>query len=379
MMTVCYDEGTLEAYLDRELTNDLCKDVEDHVKSCLVCRRRLAQLTQEQTFADAKTRAYLAVLKGDQNKAWHNLEQAWPQDKSKFPNKKGAIFMLLNYRKAAAAGVAIAVLGVSLTFAPVRAFADNLLNIFRINQVQSVSLDTEDFTQIEKALQHGAGKITLGDMGQVEMSKTGQSGPVSLAQAQQSTDFKLLLPAKLPEGYSRVETQESAGGTLSFTLNTEKTNSILQDLGATTLLPPSLNGKTFTAKIPTVVQTTYQGADTLVVAEARTPELTAPGDADVGAIRDALLALPFLPDNLRQQLMAINDWQHTLIVPALNGASQNVTVAGTQGVYVTESQGTKTENAKTHTALIWQKDGIVYGLLGNFSVNEGLDIANSMQ
>lgn len=378
-MTVSYDEGTLEAYLDGELSNDNCKDVEDHVKSCHVCRYRLAQLTQERNFADVKTHTYLVSLERDQDKAWHSLEQVSLQDRNKFHNRKGVFYMLAKYRRAVTAGAAAAILGFSLTFSPVQTFAANLLNVFRINQVQSVSLNMKDFTQIEEALRQGAGKVTLGDMGQVEISKSVQPGPVSLAEAQQKADFKLLLPTKLPTGYSRGETRESAGGTISFTLNTEKTNSVLKDLGATTLLPTSLNGKTFTAKIPNVVQTTYQGNGTLVVAEARSPELSAPGDADVEAIRDALLALPFLPNDLRQQLRAINDWQHTLIVPSLNGTSQNVTVAGAQGVFVTAPQGSNNGIDKAHTALIWQKDGIVYGLLGNFNVDEGLNMANSMQ
>ena len=378
-MTVCYDEGILEAYLDQELADNISKNIEEHLKLCPECRSLLAQLAEERTFSDSQTGAYFAALQGDQAKAWSSLEEFLPQEKNK-EQTRGVIYMASKYRKAVAAGAAILVIGVGLTFAPVRTFAANLLNIFRINQVQTVSLTTDDLNKLQQTLSSGAGNVSLGDLGKIEMTKKGESGPVTPAQVQQTLGAKLLLPAKLPAGYAKPETTESAGGTINFTLNTTKTNAVLKDFGATTLLPDSLNRKTFTATLPNMIQTTYQGgANPLIVAEAQSPELTAPEGTDIEAIRSALLALPFLPDDLRQQLSAIDDWQHTLIIPSLDGSSQNVTVAGSQGVYVSASDGVNNGISKARTALVWQKDGLVYGIMGNFSVSEGLDMANSMQ
>ncbi|KLU58649.1 hypothetical protein CEB3_c46650 [Peptococcaceae bacterium CEB3] len=376
---MCYDQGTLTAYLDGELTNPARQEVEEHVKSCPSCRGRIEQLTRDRNFASAKTEAYLDAVTVDTDAAWVELDQGLFPNPSNFRREKGVIFMLTKYRKVVAAGAAVAVLGFGLTFAPVRAFADNLLNIFRINQVQSLSLNPGDIEQIQTALHHGVGKVTLGDLGQVQMSKTGRPGTVPLTEAGKIAGFQPLLPAKLPTGYTQGVTRITAGGTINFTLNTQKTNAVLKELGATTFLPSSLNGKTFTAKIPVLVRTTYQGANPLVVAEARSPELTAPGNADVGTIRDAILALPFLPNDLRQELRAVNDWQHTLVIPSLRGTSQNVTVAGVPGVYMTTSQGLRGGTDHPRNALIWQKNGIVYGLLGNFTVEQGLNMADSMR
>src|SRR5665647_350785 len=126
---------------------------------------------------------------------------------------------------------------------------------------------------------------------------------------------RLNLPAGLPGGYSGPEISLDSGGTMNFTLNTVNVNQLLQSFGSEKLLPDELNGRTFTVVMTPQITAAYNGAGNseVVIGQGRSPELLASG-SDVMAIRDSLLALPFLPEDLRSQLASINDWQHTCLL-----------------------------------------------------------------
>lgn len=283
------------------------------------------------------------------------------------------------YRGVAVAATVAVVVTVSLSFAPVRAMASDFLSIFRVNNFQTVTISPNDLSQIQKSLRQGAGKVTLGNIGQVEMNKTGVNGGVTLGEAKGSVDFPLLIPQTPPTGDTLKGYQRRSGTTLNFTLDTQKTNDILKSFGATTLLPNTLNGKSFTVKIPVVISAAYEGPENLTITQTRSPELTAPSDTDINTIRDAILALPFLPEDLRAQLASINDWQHTFVVPSLNGSTQNTTVAGSAGVFITAPPESKKQKNSINNALLWQKDGVIYAITGNFTLEQGLIVANSMK
>ena len=51
-------------------------------------------------------------------------------------------------------------------------------------------------------------------------------------------------------------------------------------------------------------------------------------------LRDVLLGLPFLPQNVRSQLAGVQDWQNTLLIPNIDGTSREINVAGMAGVIV---------------------------------------------
>jgi len=386
---MCYDRGSLQAFLDYEMKNSQREKITKHLAKCTVCREVLQQLAKNQQFTDELVMNYLTFLENpNPGEAWDHLHETILQTDPFFENRtnrsinhtsKGVFSLIKKYRAVAVAATVALAVTVSLSFAPVRAMASDLLSIFRVNNFQTVTISPNDLSQIQKALQQGAGKVTLGNIGQVEMNKTGVNGGVTLGEAKGSVDFPLLIPQTLPTGYALKGYQRMSGSTLNFTLDTQKTNDILKGFGATTLLPDTLNGKTFTAKIPVVISATYDGPENLTITQTRSPQLTAPSDTDINTIRDAILALPFLPDDLRRQLASINDWQHTFVVPSLNGSTQNITVAGSSGVFITTPQESQKPKHSVNNALLWQKEGVIYAITGNLTLEQGLIVANSMK
>ncbi|MGI8915900.1 MAG: hypothetical protein ACR2JY_19335 [Chloroflexota bacterium] len=103
-------------------------------------------------------------------------------------------------------------------------------------------------------------------------------------------------------------------------------------------------------------------APTLALVEMPSPKLTLAG-ASAATLRQALLAASGQTgpeQSLTQQMLAINDWQHTMPVPVPPGASaSSVTLPqGGRGLHIT---GAKDGHAMT--TLLWQSKGLVYVLV----------------
>lgn len=288
--------------------------------------------------------------------------------------------MFARYRSAAVAAAVVLTIAVTFSFGSVRSAASELLSIFRVEKVKTVSITPSDMANIERSIREGVGQVDIENFGRLEFSGKTETSRVTQAEAGEALDFQLRLPAVLPEGLQVREFNKSTGGTLNLTLDTNRTNEVLKSLGSTELLPDDLNGRTFTIKTSATVQTLYTGTDNsrVMILQGRSPELLAQG-SDVAAIRDALLALPFLPDSLRRQLAAVNDWQHTILVPDIGGSSQEVSVAGQQGVFVTPGTGGNHEGRDITNSLIWQENGVVYVISGNLNLEQAQQMAVSMK
>jgi hypothetical protein len=114
------------------------------------------------------------------------------------------------------------------------------------------------------------------------------------------------------------------------------------------------------------------------VGQSRSPEIKTSSDVEVKTIRDALLSIPALPDSLRKQLQAVDDWKHTLLIPNVDGSSQEVAVNGTTGVFIA---GGADRNGGTGTgSLIWQQNGVVYVMAGaGLDLDTALNLAGQMK
>ena len=382
-MTVCYDTGTLQAFLEGEVTGSEKAEIAKHLLNCGSCRETLEQVRDNQAFANTRLAGYLQSLgkaEVDAGAAWSRFSNRWSPGQSNISPRKGVLNMLSRYRMAATAAVMVLALAVSFSFGSVRSVASELLTIFRVEKVQTVSISPSDLSDIEKAFRNGAGEVDIKNFGKIEFKGKEVSSKVTLEEARGAVDFQLKLPAKLPDGYQLQEYSKHTDGTVNLTLDTVNTNQILKSFGSEKLLPDELNGKTFTVNIPAQVTARYAGPENhrIYVGQGRSPELTAPG-SDVSAIRDALLALPFLPEDLRSQLAAINDWQHTFVVPNIGGTSQEVNVAGSQGVFITPPTGEKAKGNDNSNFLIWQKAGVVYTIGGHLTLEQAVEMAASMK
>ncbi len=90
-------------------------------------------------------------------------------------------------------------------------------------------------------------------------------------------------------------------------------------------------------------------------------------------LRQDFLTLPGLPADLVAQVQAIEDWEHTLIIPLPpNGTSKEVRIEGAEGLLISDQTG-------EYNGVLWQRDGKLYALGGKIGSSEVLRAARAVQ
>lgn len=118
-----------------------------------------------------------------------------------------------------------------------------------------------------------------------------------------------------------------------------------QQLGTAVALDPKLNKESIFISFGQSSFIEYSSESNpqarLHYAVSASPQLKVPEGIDVDQVRGALLMTPLLPENVRQQLANIQDWESTLPIPYVEGQdySEDVKVQGNPGVFVAYAGG----------------------------------------
>ncbi|MFZ5899620.1 MAG: anti-sigma factor family protein [Bacillota bacterium] len=373
---MCFDRGKLRAYLDGEVPPWEVEDIASHLEQCPACHMAVEELKANEAFVNG-------VLDNCLAEAWVkrcHLAASWARMAAENETvpvrlRKGVRQVMTRFKTAAIVAATVLTLALPFCYAPVRSFAAELLTIFRVERIQVIDVSPETLAQLEDAFKKGSGTVDIENFGRVTCSGSHEFRQVSREEARQAADFKIKLPAAA--GYENPSFGLLPESTVTLTLNVDKVNSFLQVMGSKTLLPDSLDGKDFSLRIPTVVVAEYDlaGGRQVTVAQGRSPELIVPEGTDVFALRDTLLSIPALPASIKDQLTAVNDWQHTVLIPNIQGSSQEVTVNGRQGVYIAPE-----DNGPYRSGLIWPEDGVLYFIAGdNLSLAEAQALAGRLK
>ncbi len=215
---------------------------------------------------------------------------------------------------------------------------------FHIQHMVGVGLSADDMAAISYMLDNGSPdgerSFDLAQYGRLIQSGGGVSRIVSWAEAEQ------LMGASLLQLENADAPSYQPASTLTFHLNVKAVNRLLTRLGSSTTLPAEADGAAITLHIPegTAAGGTVSGKPAQLLQFGK-PELTIEGGIDATTIREAVLGLPVLPDSLRTKLAAIDDWQHTLPVPAPDGVTTNLQLGGYDAIMTVNG---------SHRYLLWQ-------------------------
>jgi hypothetical protein len=327
-----------------------------HVADCPVCLVGLATAREDAAAVDAALRAEADV---DVASAWQRLSTA-PAAVRRHPAparaRRGA-----SLRRPAVAALAFAVV---LTGAGVAA-ANDWLQIFRTEQIATVSLSPTDLVAVPDLTAYGDLEVTgAGDAHEV----------ADAAAAHEQTDLAVPEVVTLPRGLSGDPTYQVIGEvSATCTFSADRAARTAGDLPA---LPAGLDG----AKVrldagPGVAEvwTHSTGAPALVVARAVAPTAFSSG-VPFATVRDYLLSLPGLPENLAAQLRAFSDDGTTLPlpVPADQVTSSDTEVNGLPATVLTTRD-------KTMAAVVWVDDGVLTAVAGALDSDEVVSIARGLR
>ncbi|MDP9280982.1 MAG: hypothetical protein M3P38_02660 [Chloroflexota bacterium] len=278
-----------------------------------------------------------------------------------------------------AAAATVALVATLLT---VSGLAETILTIFEPKQLVAVPITVTD---LNSAASFGAyGTLTW----------TEQPKPYDVPDirtAARESGMTVLTPSNLPAGVGAPRYGVMPKTTATFTFSAAKTT---QAAAAQKRTPPPMpanidGSKLFITGGPAVVafyddgtSTTgatgatgaspFSGMPKLVVAQGKPPLVQSDG-VTVEQLQSYLLAQPGISPQLAAQIRAIKDPASTLPVPIPvdMATSKKVTVQGVEGIFVGDSTG-------LGSAVIWQKDGVVYGVAGTLTEQQVLAVANSL-
>ena len=281
-----------------------------------------------------------------------------------------------------AAAATVALVATLLT---VSGLAETILTIFEPKQLVAVPITSTD---LNSAASFGAyGTLTW----------TEQPRPYDVPDirtAARESGMTVLTPGNLPQGVGAPRYGVMPKTTATFTFSAAKTT---QAAAAQKRTPPPMpanidGSKLFITGGPAVVAFYDDGAGTtgatgvtgasgaspfsgmpkLIVAQGRPPVVQSDG-VTVDQLQSYLLAQPGISPQLAAQIRAIKDPSSTLPVPIPvdMATSKKVTVQGVEGIFVGDSTG-------LGSAVIWQKDGIIYGVAGTLTEQQVLAVANSL-
>ncbi|KHO61901.1 anti-sigma factor [Thermoanaerobacter sp. YS13] len=355
---MCYDEGTLQAYLDGELDEITSKNIEEHVKTCSTCRQKLEELK----FINEFTANALKTSNIDLNEAWMAFNEKLGKENNK---RKGVVYLFTKYKKAIAAALIVAFIGASAFFPPLKNAEAKLLNIFRLNKMQVITITPEDMTQIQNQFyDRGIKNISLKDYGEIikdGSSEGRQISPDELDKVKSELGYEIKLPADENFEIKHAYTSKIEG--LEFILKVDKINDLIKTFGGTHLFPKELDRKPIIINFGKTLGMDLQkkGSEKVqvVLDIVKTPEIVVPEGVNVDKVIDALANLPFLPENIKRQIASVTDWKETLPIPMPmenNTETKEITIRGNKGILIVEKSG------PYFVTLGWTENGVMYNL-----------------
>jgi hypothetical protein len=290
------------------------------------------------------------------------------------------------------------ILAVVFSIPSTRALAGQFLNLFRVQQVVVVPIDSTGMQQL-------TGNSTLGKQVSdlISSSVTTQQKPGSpvtvadAATASQQAGFRVRVPQAMTPTRISVE----GAGAFTIKVDVAKAQALLNEAGRSDLvLPSSINGEDVSVTIPASVSVAFgtcpdpaapdttngfssngsagrQYPDCVILAEVPTPTVSAPADLNISQLAQIGLEFTGMTSQQAAAFTQTVDWTSTLVIPLPKNAAtyQQVTVDGVTGTLIQRPA----DDAPQYV-LVWVKNGIIYAIssLGTNS-QQAIQMANSLQ
>lgn len=386
-MTKHLDDGQLRAALDGESN---AAEFE-HLQACVACRER-ENILREQVHRAAVSLAFLAPTARDSDIGAQKALRRF-HDQNRIQKETSMFKKLFASPALRYAAIAILLLAGTFTFPPTRALADQLLSLFRVQQVAVVPID---FTGMQQLTGQGPIGQRMSQLLSNSITITNEPGDpqeaADAAQASQLAGFNV----RLPDGQapSRISVMNAAGFT--FKIDRAKAQSLFEAAGRSDLLlPESIDGENISVSIPASVTAAYgtcptptaddsdagsssSYADCVLLAQIPSPTVSAPAGVDVAYL--ARIGLEFTGMTPEQAASFTNsiDWTSTLVIPIPRNAAsyEQLSVDGVMGTLI---QRLSNDGDAPQFSLLWVKDGIIYAINGLGSdTNKAVRIANSL-
>jgi hypothetical protein len=387
---VKHDSGQLRAYIDGELNGVEAQRVELHLAACPKCRAQLVTLRSraddaaqriaalDPTAPAPTTRSALArfhaALAAEPRRA-RNTGPTLVEMLSRSSDMiKGNLFNP-RWRPWTVAATALLIVAILFSFAPVRHAAADFLGLFRVRKFAVIPLDTLQAQKLEdlaKQARSIAGEPTV-------VREPGQPQMVaSAAEASAAADFTVRVPAGVPDGLALQGLKVQTGPAVHYEADRATLQAVLQAAGMSDTVLPKADKFAVDVDIPSMAtQQLGMGTQRVEFVQMRSPEVSLPEGIDPIALGKLAFQYLGMSADDAERLATSIDWTSTLVIPLPTDAAQSreVSVDGVTGLLFESTRSSRGESL-----LMWERDGILYGLSGkNVQPQVLLDIADSLQ
>jgi hypothetical protein len=402
----CPDLGALRASIDDAPDGTTATALHDHVHACASCSDTVAELQRNAELAapaialtapevpptGAEVEAALARfeqrrarLAAARTAATAAAATAAGPDPAPAPvplaRRGRRAWLGARGRAVAAALVATLVLTGLVATPGGRAAAASFLGQFRSQRLQAVPLDTGQSNQVGDVLaQLVDSGVFTGDPHQM----AGFDEPAAVAnvaEASRLVGFAVpaVDPSVLPRGVEHTPRRILVSRALEARITFDRGRALayLRNHGRPDAqLPERFDGTQLVVRVPAVVVQQFAGRDgapAVMVGKAGMIAVDTEGGASLEELREVVLGLPGLPAETVARLRSIGDWRNTLPipVPADQVRTRPATVNGAEGLSFADQAG------RLH-ALLWQRDGHIWGVGGVIGADEARDVADSL-
>jgi hypothetical protein len=394
----CPDLGALRASLD-DAAAGTPAPLHDHVHACASCADTVAELQRNAELAapaialtapdapPSPAAVQAALTRFEQRRARLAAAPALAAASAAVPDpiplpKRRRVARLGARARGVAAGLAAALVLAGLLVTPGgRAAAAGFLAQFRSQRFEVVSVDPAQSTQVADVV---GGLVKTGVFTGDALQDSGLGEPevvAGLAEASRIAGFAVpaVDPAVLPGGVGHTPERVlvSPAREARITFDRDRALAYLRAHGRPAAqLPERYDGTQLVVQVPAAVVQQFAGRDggpALLVGKAGTLGLTTEGGASLDELREVVLGLPGLPAETVAQLRSIQDWRTTLPLPVPTDQvrSRPATVHGAEALSFADQTG------RLH-ALLWQRDGHIWGVAGVLGSDEAQDVADSL-
>ncbi len=290
--------------------------------------------------------------------------------------------------------VLFVILGLTLAFPATRALADEILNLFRVQQVTVIPVD---FTGLEQLTGDGALGNQFTDLISGAMTLIQEPGdPIAVTNAEEAgrlAGFNV----RLPQGVAPSQIYVMDGAEFTLTVDRQKAQALLDEAGRSDLvLPDAIDGAEISAVIPPSVSIGYDTCpaprtsyvhdapiaarhypDCVILVEMPSPTVSAPAEVDIEQLARIGLEFTGMTPIEAAIFTSTVDWTSTLVIPIPKDAAfyDLVTVDGVPGTLIRRSA----DDPRSQYALLWVKDGIIHAISAvGTDYQRALDLANSL-
>jgi hypothetical protein len=365
-MTRCYDDGALRAGLDGELSAEALRAQQAHLAVCAACRARQAELRALSERAALLLHAPVPDSRAALAAVRQQIDRERPASaggRSLYRQSSQRSISMTStrvWRPWMGWAAALAVVVALLALPPVRAAADQLLNIFRVQNVVFVPVSRERMEQLQQLNFDGETLFVTPPQqtsGSREMRRV-----ASLDEAAALVGFTPAQPG-LSRPITQTEFAVSDRATFEFQVNVESARELLRLAGVNdVVLPDALGAAPIVAAMSPAVTARYAGDGyEVMLVQGVSPQVTLPDGVEMQQLGYAALRMLGMDARQAATLAAQIDWRTTLVFPfpADINSLRQVSVGGAPGLLVSGEH-----DGERYQSLYWQRGERFYVLSG---------------